>query len=198
MRFLVYGRDGHAFDFGPSDRHEAHQAYMDRWLSHLIGRGPTLSPDGSDHTGSVHVIEVADADTARGFAFQEPYAQAGWYADVSVHPMLPGVAGTMWDRPVPDTGHPASFVRATWPFQSLEDLDVSSLNQGLTESTPEWLFAGLVLTDDLACSSGFAGAIDLSPDEAIDQLRKLVIDTVGPNAEIEVHRWRRGGRTASP
>src|SRR5262245_47572195 len=76
VRFIVYGRDGDAFDYGPSDRHEAHQAYMDAWLSHLIARGPTLSPDGEDHTGSVHVIEVDNADIARGFAVRT--VRAGW------------------------------------------------------------------------------------------------------------------------
>lgn len=33
--------------------------------------------DGSEHTGSVHVVNVDSLQTARSFAFAEPYAQAG-------------------------------------------------------------------------------------------------------------------------
>lgn len=192
MRFLVYGRDGIAFDYGPSDRHEAHQAYMDAWSSHLIARGPTLSPDGEDHTGSVHVIEVENADIARGFAFREPYAQAGWYADVSVTPMLASVDGTMWDRPVPPADQPSSFVRATWSPRPLDD--VASLHRRLSESSPDWLFAGLMLSDDQASSSGFAGSVDLSPAETGDRLRAAL--DMSP-ADLEIHRWSRGGRSTS-
>ncbi len=187
MRFLVYGRDGSAFDSGPDDLHEAHQAYMDGWSAELIARGPTLSADGSEHTGSVHVIEVADADVAHRFAFEEPYARAGWYADVAVTALLPGVQGTMWDRPVPAANPPASFVRVSWSPRPLEDADTASVLAGCG---PEWLFNGLVLSDGLDSSTGFAGTIDLGPVEAREQLPRWVDDA----AEIEIHRWQRGGR----
>src|SRR5437868_2196856 len=88
MLYLVYGRDGDQFDVGPDadDRHEAHQTYMDGWLPRLIARGPTLSADGEQHTGSVHVVEVDSLSAARRFASEEPYARTGWQPEVSVHP----------------------------------------------------------------------------------------------------------------
>jgi uncharacterized protein len=187
VRFLVYGRDGSAFGYGPHDRHEAHQAYMDAWLAHLIARGPTLSPDGEDHTGSVHVIEVDNADIARSFAYREPYAQAGWYADVSVTAMVPAVDGTMWDHPRPAPGQASSFLRATWSARPLEE--VASVRRRLAESS--WLFAGLLLTEDLASASGVAAAVDLGPSDAADHLRGCLDFDV---PELEVHRWARGGR----
>lgn len=188
MRFLVHGVDGDAFDFGENDRHEAHQAYMDAWSPQLIARGPTLSPDGEDHTGSIHVIEVDNADIAHGFAFREPYAQAGWYAEVTVFPLVPVVDGTMWDRPVPAAGQGSSFVRASWEPRSLEE--VAPLRRALTETRPRWLFAGLILPDDLAGTTGFAGTLDLGPDEARDALAVL-----GDGASLDVQRWQRGGRS---
>ena len=187
MRFLVYGRDGSAFGDGPDDLHEAHQAYMDGWSAELIARGPTLSPDGTEHTGSVHVIEVADSGVAHRFAFQEPYAQAGWYDDITVAALLPGVRGTMWDRPGP-ANLPASFVRVSWSPRPLEDPDTASVLAGCGQ---DWLFNGLVLSDDLASSTGFAGTIDLGPVEAMEQLPRWVDD----GAEVETHRWQRGGRS---
>jgi uncharacterized protein len=189
MRFLVYGRDGSAFGDGPDELHEAHQAYMDGWLPSMIARGPTLSSDGAEHTGSVHVIEADDAGTARRFASEEPYARAGWYDDVSVTPLLPGVPGTMWDRPAPTDGRPASFVRVSWAPRPLEDPDTASVLAGCG---PEWLFNGLVLSDDLTTSTGFAGTIDLGPVEAREQLPRWLDDPAA--AEVEIHRWQRGGR----
>lgn len=181
MRFVVYGRDDATFDFGPSDRHEAHQAYMDGWLPRLIARGPTLSPDGEQHTGSVHVVEVDSAETAREFAFAEPYARAGWYREISVLPMSPLVDGTMWDRPRPAAGQPSSFVRVSWPDRPVDDVRIAA---------SDWLFAGLLLGEDPGTSVGFAGSVDLAPAEAAQRLRASLPE----DAEVEVHRWERGGR----
>lgn len=181
MLFLVYGRDGDAFDYEPSDRDEAHQAYMDGWLPRMIGRGPTLSPDGEDHTGSVHVIDADDLATARAFASDEPYASAGWYEQVSVWPMRPMVDGTMWDRPRPADGQVSSFVLATWPARPVDEVHIVAA---------DWLFAGTLWSDDLLATVGFAGAVDLSPAEAV----KLAHDWPGA---VEVHRWQRGGRPNS-
>ena len=160
---------------------------MDAWLPNLIARGPTLSPDGEDHTGSVHVIEVDNADIARSFAYREPYARAGWYADVSVTPMVPAIDGTMWDQPRPAVDQPSSFLRASWSPRPLED--VASVRRRLAESS--WLLAGLLLTEDLASTSGVAAAVDLGPSDAADQLRACIDFDV---PELEVHRWARGGR----
>lgn len=181
MRFVVYGRDGAAFDFGPNDRHEAHQAYMDGWLSRLIARGPTLSPDGEQHTGSVHVVEVDNAETARAFAYEEPYARAGWYAEIAVLPMSPSVEGTMWDRPQPAIDQVSCFVWARWSARPVGEVEIV---------TPDWLFAGTLLGADPETSVGFAGAVDLSPAEVTERLRGRLPEV----AQVEVHRWQRGGR----
>lgn len=179
MLFLVYGRDGDAFDYEPSDLDEAHQAYMDGWLPRMIGRGPTLSPDGEDHTGSVHVIDADDLAVARAFAADEPYASAGWYAEVSVWPMRPVVEGTMWDRPRPAGDQVSSFVLATWSARPIDEVHIEPA---------DWLFAGTLWSDDLASTVGFAGAIDLSPSEAVELTRDW------PGTVVELHRWQRGGR----
>lgn len=177
MRFLVYGRDGEKFDYGPNDLDEAHQSYMDGWLPVMIGRGPTLSPDGADHTGSVHVIDVDDIVVARRFAVEEPYASAGWYAEVSVWPMRSLTEGTMWDRPQPAESQASSFVLVSWAARPIDEARFATL---------PWLFGGLLL-DENAAGVGVAGALDLAPGAARELLRDL------PGA-VQVHRWARGGR----
>ena len=101
--------------------------------------------------------------------------------------MVAAVDGTMWDQPRPAAGQPSSFLRASWSPRPLED--VASVRRHLAESS--WLFAGLLLTEDLASTSGVAAAVDLGPHDAADHLRGC-IDCDVP--ELEVHRWARGGR----
>lgn len=52
---------------------------MDRFAARMIAGGPTLVADGP--TGSVHIVDLADAAAAREFAFDEPGYQAGAYRD---------------------------------------------------------------------------------------------------------------------
>ena len=188
MHFLIHGVDAPRFgsDDGPVDRDEEHQSYMDGWLARMIARGPTLSPDGEEHTGSVHVLDLADLDTARRFAAEEPYARAGWYADVRVYPFRPLLEGTMWDRPPAPPGRPSSLVLASWAPRPVTD-DLARRLAGAA-----WLFAGLLLTEAGDASVGFAGAVDLAPGAAAPVSGELL----GAGLTVEVQRWRRGGRDA--
>jgi uncharacterized protein YciI len=197
VQFLVYGQDGAEFDYGPNELHDAHQAYMDAWSAELVARGPTLCPDGSQHTGSVHVASLADLQEARRFATEEPYARSGWYAQVSVVPLRECVEGTMWDRPTPGPEVASSFVIAAWEPVAFERqlLDYLRRELGRTGRRP-WLFGGLLTSEDLNEVNGFVAAIDLAPSEAERQITALLAQTSVPEAAIEAQRWMRGGRPA--
>jgi len=79
MPFFVYGQDRPGAQVEMEALAEAHWSYMDRFADRLILRGPTLSGDGAEHTGSVHVVYLADRASAERFATEEPYWQAGLY-----------------------------------------------------------------------------------------------------------------------
>lgn len=196
MQVVVHGTDAPAFVEGPSPLHEAHQAFMDGWLPSMVARGPTLSPDGERHTGSVHVLTVDSLDTARRFAVDEPYARAGWYATVTVRAILPCVDGTMWDRPVGDPDRSSTFAVATWdPLAAQTALDL--VRTSLARSPEQWLFAGLVLAADPEPGTGvvgFVGAVDLPPAAALDRLTHLVAPLRLSRPHLEAQRWTRGGR----
>jgi hypothetical protein len=197
VQFLVYGQDGAEFDYGPNELHDAHQAYMDTWSAELVARGPTLSPDGSQHTGSVHVARLADLQEAHRFATEEPYARSGWYAQVSVVPLRECVEGTMWDRPAPGPEVVSSFLIAAWEPVAFECqlLDCARSELGRAGDRP-WLFGGLITSEDLSEVSGLVAAIDLAPAEAERQITALLAQTSVPQAAIEAQRWMRGGRSA--
>ena len=78
---------------------EAHWSFMDGYAEAMIARGPTLTPDRTTWTGSIHMVDLPDAQAARVFAFQEPFYQAGVYDQVLVHRWRDTLGRTMWDYP---------------------------------------------------------------------------------------------------
>jgi uncharacterized protein YciI len=74
--FYVHARD-RSVGAELLDLAEAHWASMDRFAGRLLLRGETLFDDGTEHTGSVHVVDLADRTSAERFATEEPYWLAG-------------------------------------------------------------------------------------------------------------------------
>ena len=60
---------------------EEHWSFMDGHASRVIARGPTLTPDGNQHTGSLHIVELAADEDAETFAYQEPFYTVGVYEE---------------------------------------------------------------------------------------------------------------------
>jgi uncharacterized protein YciI len=196
MGFLIYGRD--STEFGADDEHpvhEVHQTYMDQWAAQLVARGPTLSEDGSRHTGSVHVLDVPDSETARKFADDEPYAQAGWFSEVTVWPFESVIQGTMWDHPAPSADQESSFALASWiPTPRTADLVDSLQARFAGDGGPPWSFVGLLLSDDSAEIVGLAGSADRPAPAAATWLHEQLTALPLEPTDLTVHRWRRGGR----
>jgi hypothetical protein len=49
---------------------------MDQFQATVIAQGPTVTGEGTP-TGSVHILDLPDATSARAFAFEEPGYPAG-------------------------------------------------------------------------------------------------------------------------
>ena len=172
---------------------EAHWAYMDGYVDGLVARGPTLSPDGADHTGSIHVLSTPRIEDAQRFAFEEPYWLAGVYASVSVTRFHNALPGTMWDRPAPPPGSTSSLVIVSWhaqPSSHGTDPDVALLQR--LADTERLVFGGLLISDDAATSIGLAAALDVGVGEAAALVDALTLPE--PSAPILACRWQRGGR----
>lgn len=190
--FLVIGRDapgvGDALDaLAPS-----HWDYMDRFASRLVARGPILSADGEEHTGSVHILTASSADEAQRFADEEPYRRANLYASVTVTRFENLLGQTMWER-APAT--PSAFstlllaevVPSPWPVPALQRL------QAAAAASASWVFLGLLRSAHDRCT-GIAAAADLSFEAAERALRAL-LECGGMRAvSVELNRWQRGGR----
>jgi hypothetical protein len=82
MDFLFHARDKAGVDAALERLTEAHWTFMDRYP--LLVRGPTLSDDGEEHTGSLHIVALGSLAETETFAYQEPYYRGGCYASVDI------------------------------------------------------------------------------------------------------------------
>jgi uncharacterized protein YciI len=88
---------------------EAHWSFMDGYAEAMIARGPTLTTDRTTWTGSMHLVDLPDAQAAQVVAFQEPFYRAGVYGEVLVRRWGNALGRTMWDYPA-ELGHDRRFL----------------------------------------------------------------------------------------
>ncbi len=98
MQYFVYGRDKPGgFDIKVR-LNEAHWTFMDGYAGELIARGPTLTEDREETTGSLHIVDLPNIEAVQTFAYDEPYYRAGAFESVLIcqfSNLRPG--STMWD-----------------------------------------------------------------------------------------------------
>ena len=83
MQFFVWGIDKPGMAATRAAIRNDHWGFIDPYEPALIARGPTLDLDDRDaKTGSIHILDVSDEPAAHAFAFDEPYARAGVFADI--------------------------------------------------------------------------------------------------------------------
>src|SRR5581483_12520747 len=103
---------------------EAHWSYMDRFEAQLIARGPTFVSADETPTGSLHIVDLPDAASARAFAFDEPNYQAGVYRDVLLRRWRNVLGRTMWEYPGdPERGQRFLVLGLAEPASGPADLD---------------------------------------------------------------------------
>ena len=120
---------------------------MDRFADRMIARGPTFAPDGATPTGSVHILDLADAAAARAFAFDEPGYQAGVYRDVLLRRYRNLLGRTMWDFPGGRTGGDRYLV-----------LGLGAGELEVPPGTEDLIAYGPLLSDDGGGPGGHRGA----------------------------------------
>ncbi|MEV6412716.1 YciI family protein [Kribbella sp. NPDC051718] len=184
MPYYVHGADQPEVLDGLIELSEAHWSYMDRFADRLILRGPTLSEDGEEHTGSVHVVDVDDRAAAERFAYEEPYWVAGYY-----QPLTIARAVVLVDR---RDDAPRALVTAEW-----EPVELAELAPSLLEDD-RLSFVALLVEDDGSRSVGIVAAVTGAPVEAADVIRPAADRlTGGAPMSITARRWQRGGRSQS-
>ncbi|MFG3407396.1 YciI family protein [Streptomyces sp. NPDC048142] len=159
---------------------------MDRFADRLILRGPTLSDDGEEHTGSVHVIDLADRAAAVRFATEEPFWKAGLYREFMAAP----VVVLMHRQPAADVLY--TLVTAHWyPHAHTPGDAEQRLAAADTDGRPSFV---AVLVDDQDRTTGLIAAVRALPDEARRLVQPLADRLAGGPVPLTSQRWQRGGR----
>jgi uncharacterized protein YciI len=189
MPFYVYGQDRPGALAEMEALAEAHWSYMDRFAGRLILRGPTLSDDGSEHTGSVHVADLDDRADAERFATEEPYWQAGLYGQVTVaravvlHHLKP-TGGP------PGSGAPSALITGRWPARP------RSPGPRLPGADPDGRldFVALLVDDDQSGTTGIVSVVRALPGEAASIVQPFADRLAGEPVALTAQRWAHGGR----
>lgn len=86
MLFFLHCIDKPGHQRVRADNRGAHLEYLGGFINHVFCAGPTLTDDGEGMTGSVLIIEFEDRAAAQAFADNDPYAKAGLFDSVALHP----------------------------------------------------------------------------------------------------------------
>jgi|SRR5215472_4520130 len=189
MPFFVYGQDRPGAQAEMEALAEAHWSYMDRFAGRLLLRGPTLSDDGAEHTGSVHVVDLADRAGAERFAAEEPYRQAGLYRQVTVARavVLHHVKPTGGQ---PESTAPNALITGHWPARP------RNASPHLLGADPDSrvAFVALLVDDDRSCTTGIVAVAGAPPGDAASIVQPLADRLGGEPVALTAQRWTRGGR----
>lgn len=171
---------------------ERHWAYYERVADALTARGPLLGPDRESWIGSIHVLGMPSADAVREFIDDEPYQQAGAYAEHSVWRFTNLIGRTMWQFPQP-VDLPLFFMlvppgrAATW--------DNSASSHPSEDVAKDLAVCGILEEVDADPGTGRGVAVAApAPDRhaAIELFERAFPALAG--APREVHDWVFGGR----
>ncbi|BFP50809.1 YciI family protein [Streptomyces sp. CMC78] len=187
MAFYVHAQDKPDVADQLAELCEEHWSYMDRFADGLIFRGPTLSDDGEEHTGSVHVVDLADRAAAERFATEEPFWKAGLYQAYTADP----VAVLLHREPAADVLY--TLVTARWPPRTRTPGEAEPwLSAVAADERPD--FVAALVDDDQDRTTGLVAAVRARPDEALSLVRPLADRLGGGSVPLTTQCWQRGGR----
>lgn len=191
MDFLVYSRAAG----GEPDQSltEEHWSYMDRFADRMTARGPTLASDRETWTGSLHIVDLPDADAAREFVEREPYSRAGLFEGHVIRRFENLLGRTMWDFPE-DPVDPRFLVIAH--LHTADDGPSSPVPRAGFTALPRerMIIHGELSTLDEEAPAGVVLAIQAPTSEAVDALLRDRSTGLGEGVEVEIHDWEFGGR----
>jgi uncharacterized protein len=199
VEYFFYCRDRPGTAALREELGETHWSFMDGYADAMIARGPTLTPDGTAATGSMHIVDLPDARAAHVFAFEEPNYRAGVYGEVLVRRWRSALGGTMWDF----QGDPARNGRFLIIGHSAADaardgaLD-DDQRRFVTDRRRHFIACGPLLSDDGTNWVGSAMLVELRDRATVEaMLAEAPYTRAGVYAGVEIHHWRFGGRPSA-
>lgn len=85
-----------------AEHYPAHRAWLATKPADIRLSGPILGDDHESRIGSVFVVHAPDRASAEAFSAADPFARAGLFASVTIHPFLDITGGTpAFGKPAP-------------------------------------------------------------------------------------------------
>lgn len=199
MEYFVYCRDNEGTAALREQLGEQHWSFMDGYAERMVARGPTLSEDGVTATGSMHIVDLPDAEAVRVFAFEEPNYKAGVYADVMVRRWQNLLGDTMWGLAV-DTRDADRFLVIGHAALGIEASSngLPTAHQDFVAQHPyrdRLVVCGPLLSDDALAWAGNVVAIERVTRSAVEEmLENDPFARAGLYDRVEIHLWHFGGR----
>jgi uncharacterized protein YciI len=179
----------------------AHWSFMDGYAERMIARGPTTDAAGEIHTGSMHMVDLPNAEAANLFAFEYPYYLAGVYGEVLKRRWHHVLGRTMWDfagaegrRRFLIIGHGADAIDA------VHDELVARRRRYLWDAgyLDRFIERGPLLSDDGERWMGDAMLVEVPDRTSVDEmLAQDPYSLEGLYAHVETHPWQFGGRLSA-
>ena len=199
MEFFFYCRDEPGTEALLDKHADAHWSFMDGYAAEIIARGPTTDLAGENHTGSMHMVDLPNAEAANVFAFKEPYYLAGAYGEVLKRRWRNVLGRTMWDfagaegrRRFLIIGHGADGI------DTVHDDLVTRRRRYLQDGAylDRFIERGPLLSDDGERWMGSVMLVELADRTSVDaMLAQDPYSLEGLYARVEVHPWQFGGRS---
>jgi len=89
MYFVVYATDRPSVRALRAQTKSRHSAHLDAGSTHVrvVQSGPWLDSSGAE-AGSLLIVEAAELRAVEAFVDADPYAQAGLFERIEIHPWL--------------------------------------------------------------------------------------------------------------
>jgi uncharacterized protein YciI len=199
MEYFFYCRDRPGTAELRDEIVEAHWSFMDAYADAMIARGPTMSDDRESATGSVHIVDLPDAEAARVFAYEEPNYLAGVYLEVMTRRFHDELGRTMWEFAGDPAGAPRFLVighGAAGVGADTDDLRDEQRRDLVDRGYHDHLIAhGPLLSEDGTGWAGSALLVELADREAVEEMvAGDPFARAGLYGSVEVHPWQFGGR----
>jgi uncharacterized protein YciI len=195
MDFLVYSRAVPESDLpehtAAEERalNERHWSYLDGFADRLTARGPTLGPSRDTWTGSLHIVDLPDADAVRAFVEEEPYQRIGLFAEHAVWHFDNLLGRTMWEFS-DVTEEPTYLVLVQDPSGEYQPAPVEDLSPAYRDR----LVVYGALTTVGGDPAGVALTLQAPSRDALDTWLTDPALGLSGSEQVEVHDWEFGGR----
>lgn len=196
MQFFILGRDRPGAGETRRALLPAHWDFMSRYAETMIARGPTMAPDGKSVTGSMHIVDLPDAEAARVFAHDDPLAVGGVFEVIEVR-LFGNLSGrTMWQ-------FYGDATRKRFLFIGEADADGPGPTAAGIETQRRWLSdaghaANLIVFGSLLGGDGlrWQGTVMLLEASDVAQAQAIVSadPLAGFHARQVLQSWRFGGQ----